>query len=493
MILFFITACTKIDSTRLGSDLIPVVDNVNTFETILPVVANNYVDDQDYRLNAANPHVVGALTQDPAFGNARATMFFEMKPASYPYTFANPDSLTGTGTGFDSAVLILDYLGYYGDSSVPVNLNLYEVSSPINADTSLVPYYTLQPALAADHSKLWGSKTVQANGFKDSIAIIRADTTKVVNQLRIRLDNNLAKQLFEFDTLSVYKSDSAFEAYLPGFALESDATAKTLLYFTLGSASKIEFYFRAKGTGGIDTTSTSFSLTAKSGHAVKFDNDRSGAEINTFLTPDTINGNDKIFIQTSPGASAKLTIKGLDTFKTMNRIIHRAELRITQVEPLADPQLLPPNALYLDLIDTASEITYKGVPYDLSPSPGANYYCYPNSNGISFGYFGGLTHNENVANNSVPVYRFNISRYLQSVVSRGEPLYQFRLSAPFYMFYKNCANSSTSYPQQVFPFTDASTGSLLNPPGKGRIKVAGGGSNVPQNIRMQLRIIYSKL
>ena len=177
----------------------------------------------------------------------------------------------------------------------------------------------------------------------------------------------------------------------------------------------------------------------------------------------------------------------------MNRIIHRAELRITQVEPLADPQLLPPNALYLDLIDTASEITYKGVPYDLSPSPGANYYCYPNSNGISFGYFGGLTHNENVANNSVPVYRFNISRYLQSVVSRGEPLYQFRLSAPFYMFYKNCANSSTSYPQQVFPFTDASTGSLLNPPGKGRIKVAGGGSNVPQNIRMQLRIIYSKL
>ena len=86
VILFFLTACTKIESTQLGSDLIPVVDNVNTFETILPVVANNYIDDAEYRLNRGNPHMVGAITQDPAFGHAKATLFFEMKPSAFPAT-----------------------------------------------------------------------------------------------------------------------------------------------------------------------------------------------------------------------------------------------------------------------------------------------------------------------------------------------------------------------------------------------------------------------
>ena len=54
--IFLLTACTKIDTTHLGSDLIPSVDNVNTFETTLDVVANNYIGNEEYRLNTSNPH-----------------------------------------------------------------------------------------------------------------------------------------------------------------------------------------------------------------------------------------------------------------------------------------------------------------------------------------------------------------------------------------------------------------------------------------------------
>lgn len=486
VILFFITACTKIESTQLGSDLIPVVDNVNTFETILPIVANNYIDETEYRLNASNPHMVGAISQDPVFGKSRATMFFEMKP-TFPFVFA-ADTVQ---TFFDSAVLVLSYVGSYGDTLTPVNLNLYSVDRQMQEDTLLTPAYTLQPDLDVDRSKHWGSANVLPYRFKDSLMVITKDTTKVVNQLRIRLDDALAKQLFQADTNTVYKSDSAFVLSYPGFALEADQNSNTLLYFNLKSESKIEFYYRTKTSTTTDTTSSTFTVTSLCGHAVKFDNDRNGDEINNFLTPDLTNGNDKIFIQNSPGTYAKLHVLGTDTFNTVNRVIHRAEIRITQIEPLANPLLTPPVAMYLDIIDTtSSEVTYKGIPKDLSPFTGP-YYCYPNAAGIDFSYFGGITNSENVNNVSTPVYRFNVSRYLQSVLANGEPMYDFRLSAPFYTTYKNCANNNGSYPQQVFPFMQ--NGSLLDVPGAGRIKVAGGGTNLPQNVRMQMRIVYSKL
>ncbi len=109
--LLLLTACTKIETTTLGSELIPVVDNVNTFDTTLSVIANTYVGEEEYRLSASSPHVVGGITKDPVFGRSKATLFFQMKPSAYPFTFASHiDSLTGAGVGFDSAVLILDYI-----------------------------------------------------------------------------------------------------------------------------------------------------------------------------------------------------------------------------------------------------------------------------------------------------------------------------------------------------------------------------------------------
>ena len=491
--ILILSACTKIDSTHLGSDLIPVVDNVNTFDTVLEVVANNYIGNEEYRLNTSSPHVVGAISEDPQFGTSRATMFFEMKPSTYPFTFG--DSVKGAGVGFDSAVLILDYQTYYGDSAAPVNLKLYQLSTPIERDSVLKPSYDLNASgLTTDHSILWGSTTVQANRFKDSVSLKRGPTEigKVANQVRIRLDDNLARQLFIADT-NFYHSDSVFKTHLPGFILEADPSAKTLLYLSLRGNSKIEFYYRANPFSTIkDTTSSSFTFTPLSGHAVKFENNRDGAEVTNALIPDPVNGNENIFIQASPGTYARIQIPGLSSFKTVNRVIHRAELRVTQIDSSAF-QLTPPPALYLDVIDTVSN-TFKGVPYDLSPY--SSYYCFPSS-GIDFGYFGGLSYKENVdSSGSRVVYRFNIARYLQAVLTKGEPIYDFRLSAPFYVFYKNCANNSGVYPVEVFPLTVATSSSsstILNPPGKGRVKLAGGSSTVKPNVRMQLRIIYSRL
>lgn len=483
--LFLVSSCTKIEYTNLGRDLIPVVDNINTFETVLKVIGNNQLPVDSTRLNSAGDHGVGAITTDGQFGSTTATTFFEIKPNSYKYTFAPVDSVII----LDSAVMILSYRGYYGDSSNVLNFKLYEVNEKMLADTSAKPIYNLQPALTVNRGKLWGEKSMSAIRYADSIQIKRGDTIHktVTGQLRIPLTQAMARALFYADTLgtSPLVSDSLFKEYLPGFALEASGSPSAIHYFNLNSSS-IEFYFRNIRKGNIrDTSSASFSFAGHCAHAMKLDRNRAGANMNNFLAQNTTDGVQELFVQSAPGPFATLNIPGLDTLS--NCVIHRAEIRVTQlgVPNGAEAQLVPPPALYVDLVDTSN--TFKGMPFDQSPF--IPYNCVP-ADDINFSYFGGFTNYEIVNGEKLAVYRFNISRYVQDIVSRGSKNYPLRIWAPYYRVYANCLQTSLSYPSDVFPFTF--NNSFINAVGRGRVKLAGGNHPDP-SMKLQLRIIYSRL
>jgi hypothetical protein len=477
----------------LGGDLIPAVDNVNTFETILPVIANNYIPADSTRIIASEDHPAGFIASDPLFGTTRATTFFEMKPAQFnKYQFAPTDSLVK----FDSAVLVLKYATYYGDSLSPLTLRLYEVDRKMQYDTINQPIYTLNPNLGVNRNRFWGEKTMRANQFKDTVYIKRGDSiyARVTNQLRIRLTQSLAEALFNQakDTLNgAFVSDSLYKEYLPGFALEAFGNAQCLHYFKLKDVeTQMVFYFQTR-LGKIDTTSRSYGVSSTSGHAVKIEQNRAGAEINNYLTANPATGASQVYLQGTPGTMASLKINGIDTLN--NRVIHRAELRVTQLPASGSgaEALTPPQVLYLDASykPSPSGVTsFRGLPYDLFPFAG--YYCYPGQ-GIDFNYFGGPYAYEVVDGERVAVVRFNISRYLQGILTRQEPTYDLRLSAPFSMYYSECVNSyAISYPPQVFPLQFRGTSVIKV--GSGRVRVAGGNHSNP-NFRMQLRVIYSRL
>lgn len=489
LLVLLAAACTKIENTTLGSDLIPSVDNINTFDTVLEVNAFNVIPPDSTRMFISEPHVAGAIDNDPLFGSSRSTLFFELKPNLYPYTISL-DSITA----FDSAVLVLDYAGYYGDSVSPVRLRLYEADRKMYADSNVRPNYTLQPDLAANTSRFWGEKTMTPRQFRDTIEIKRGDSLykKVNRQLRIPLNRSLAEALFRQDSsgTGAFKSDSLFKEYFKGFALQCEGPANALLYFQLNGANTgIEFYYRAKvlSTGRIDTTSTRMPFSSLCGHAMKFDRNRSGAEIMSFMNPDPNKGSTQLYIQNAPGTEVKIKIPGLQSLT--NRIIHRAELRVTEMSPNGSTpysQLLPPTLLYLDVADTGN--IYKGIPYDMAPL--TNYFCFPSS-GIEYFYFGGPTRLEMVNGEPLARYYMNMTRYIQGVVTRKEPVFEFRLSSPYYLWYQNCNSNNFSYPTNVFRLV-TSGNQIANLPGNGRIRLAG--SNHPDpNKKMQLRIIFSKL
>lgn len=479
-------SCTKIEKTTMGGDLIPAVDNVNTFDTLLDVISNNYIPEDSTRLNAGNDHMVGGITNDPLFGKTSSRMFFELKPPNFPFLFES-DTTVKT---FDSAVLVLKYQGYYGDSAAAINFKLYEIGGPIGPDLTVTPAYTLQPALSSNYAVLWGEKTMRANQYRDTVYIKRGDDTtgKVINQLRIPLNQVLAEKLFKADTNTVYKNDSTFESYLKGFVLEAQGNPNALQYFLLtGNDTKIEFYYRKKVGTTNDTVSRSFVFNAFCGHAVELKRDRTGSELNDYLVQNTTTGVPQVYLQGTPGSMISLNIPGLKTLS--NRVLHRVELRVTELTENSGPysQLTAPNAIYLDGEYENEPKNFRGIPYDLNPF--GKYYCYP-ATGVDFGYFGGTRKPVKVNGDSLSQYTFNITRYTQSIITRNEPSFKLRLSAPFYMVYKDCSNGLPSYPSQVFPFE--SGGVFINQVGESRIRMAGG--NHPDlNLKMQVRVIYSKL
>src|SRR5690606_14671326 len=81
-------------------------------------------------------------------------------------------------------------------------------------------------------------------------------------------------------------------------------------------------------------------------------------------------------------------------------------------------------------------------------------------------------------------YVFNVTRYLQSIVTKGFPNYTLRVYAPF-----------TTYPYYVLPNSDQVSRVyplVVNTPvAKGRVVVYGGGAGSEK--RLRLSIIYSRI
>ena len=136
---FLFSACTRIGTTEMGLGLLPSMDAFNTKDTLLDVETETIDRPDSARIYGQDDQVVGIINNDPLFGSTTASMYFQLKPGYFPfYLRGSKDSIA-----IDSAVLILSYKGFYGDSTKPVVLNLKRISttSPLNLDTLVASNY----------------------------------------------------------------------------------------------------------------------------------------------------------------------------------------------------------------------------------------------------------------------------------------------------------------------------------------------------------------
>jgi hypothetical protein len=483
--------CTKLDTTDIGSDLLPAVDNVRTFaDTLLINTTQGFFNDST-TIGKYDDYALGSITNDPLFGRTTANIYMQLKPPFYPYYFGNPkDTITGPGLGIDSVVLCLKYAGFWGDSLLPVSLEVREVVNDVvfrdslsKENTTAYKPQNIGPVLAtANVNVLTLGNYIKLSNGKDSVH----------NQIRIKMPASWAATLFGRDSIkansgnNAFYSDSVYRNFYNGIAVIATGGGNGLLYASLSDAdTRLEIHYKKRNGTVIDTATSAFKLnpnfgvTAANAPVSNTSNyikrDRAGFPISSNTDPNVH------YLQTAPGTYVNLNIPQLASLS--NRIIHRAEIIVEQI-PTIDPldeKLSAPNFLYLDLKDTGTTNKWKPVYFDLNTSQVYDPDYKSNipyiSSQIDFQYFGGYrrTKTDPISNNLMKYYTFNISRYVQQIVTEHTRVYDMRLYAPF----------NLNYPQYSGTFIPFGNNIAF-----GRVKI-GSGSN--PNYRMRLRIVYSKL
>lgn len=296
--------------------------------------------------------------------------------------------------------------------------------------------------------------------------------------MRIRLDDSFGQRLLSYDSIrtstnGAYASDSAFRSKVKGFALRSMSGGNAVMGFDLGSNNtKLAIYYRYDKNGKRDTTVEYFRFTSTfsaAANAVLRNYSGTPVEANVGgTTPDPL-----LYIQNTPGTFAMVKVPDLLTVS--NRLIHRAELIVEQVYDISDSLFAPPEFMYLDASDPSITSSYKfrTIPYDVGLQTGGGLNLLP------FGIRPQAA--TDPTGNPIKVWKFNITRYVQNVLTRRQSLYDLRLFSPFSLNEKYGTPPGPDV--NVTVFVNSTTT-------KGRLRVGGG--NHPTQ-RMRLRLVYSKL
>ena len=470
-------ACTRIGTSELGLDFLSQ-DAISTKDTVLDVETETIVMEDSLRIYPTDEHMLGNITNDPLFGSTSASLFFQLKPSFYPfYIKGSKDSVV-----VDSAVLVLSYKGFYGDSTKPVRIyvNKIDPATPLEVGK----YY------ASNYASAYGIRKGSAIGNPYLLDFTRAKDSvndrfeNAAKQIRIKLNNAIATELLKtYDSNGAYRNDTTFRNAFPGFALSTNAADNhnaLIRLSLLDSNTKLALYYSTSGTGSVtrDTLVTYFRFNYYAAQNANFiQRNRTASEIASHL-----NGFAKdslVYVQTSPGTMVKIKVPGLKTFK--NKIVHRAELIAEQVPDDArlatsDSYMTAPNFLFLGVYDTATK-QLRSVPNDYQGA----------SNPQLLAQFGGQKIAKSLHGyTNVATYNFNVSRYVQGLIARTDSLFDFRLYAPV----NDSIKFVQPYPYNKIQTTEYLSTALGNQAAIGRVRLGGGSHS---KFRMRLRIYYTNL
>lgn len=469
-VILFISSCNKIDTTNLGSDLIPAVDNITTFDTILSVFTDNKIFANDStRMFYNEYHPLGIITNDIEFGKTTATLYSSFTPPAYrtyPFT-ANRSTVI-----IDSVVLSLGVVNIFGDTNAIQQLEVREINRFAAFTDSA--YRLDNPDFPVD-AQLIGSGIVNYRTVKDTVVYRNGkDTITSSKQLRLRLDTAWARRFVNYDTVvdAAYYNDTSFKKYFKGLqvvATEGSANPNALAYINLDDAdrSRITFYCRVtNSSGGTDTIAPYFGYSSDPHASIVR---RTPANNYLTNTSNSAENDELLYIQAAPGSYATLKIPALDSLP--NSVIHRAEL-ICEKFPAQEDFYAAPPRMFLDAINEANDsaFTIRNDFARVSSSPGYDL--------VSFG--GVFSKNR---------YVFNLSRYVQSLVTKGFANRTLRIYAPYSTYpYPTTPDSDVPYPANL-----SQRALVINEPvSYGRVVLFGGGHEDTTK-RMRLRIIYSKI
>lgn len=446
--LFILGACKNPDGIGLEVDPDYAINGVLTDTS---TIRTRTVPEDTIKTIALGRYPL-AYMLDPVFGTTEANIALSL-------TLPNNNQKFGTTPVLDSAVLVLKYADFYGDSTQSrYQINVHQLQTKLNGNTD----YSNRSTFNFNNTVI-GSKLVKVS-LKDSVKVTEIVTGKPdvqknkAPQIRIPISSSFITNNFLNAPESKFTDITAFSDFIKGLYITVNKSQTTgnggVMFFDLTSdgASGLELYYKSKNGTAVDTTMLNFKIQAGGATpaAANVIHNYSGTPVETQL-----NNPDQQFsttyVQGLAGVRTKISFPYLTKLKQLGNItVNKAEL-IIDVEGGAAP-FTPARRLILYRTDIANQ--RQSVP-DLSLSD-------PRS--LLDGDFGGFY------NSTTKRYRFSITSYIQDIIQGKIKQYDTFIAPADFVADRGSA---------IFPSALAPGRSILGAPGNATYK-------------MKLNIIYTK-
>jgi hypothetical protein len=393
--LFILSACKNPDSIGLEVDPQYAINGA----LIDTSTIRTYTVAEDTIITTSLKKYPLGYMKDPVFGTTEANIALSL-------SLPNDNQTFGTNPVLDSAVLVLKYAGFYGDSlQSSYQINVHQLQSRLNANVQ----YSNRSNFAYN-STVIGGRSVSRVSLKDSVKVTeivagKADIQKnKAPQVRVPLNSTFITNNFLKGAAANFASNEAFR-FIKGLYLTIDKTQSTgpggVMFFDLSSdnASALEIYYKSENGAAKDTTMLAFKIKAsETPVAANAFHNYTGTPIQTQLN----NPNQQFnvtYVQGLGGVRTKVNFPYLASLKALGNItINKAEL-VIDVEGGAAP-FTPAQRLILYRTDIANQ--RQSVPDLSSVDPRGL---------VLESQFGGLYDSVNKR------YQFSITSYIQDIIS----------------------------------------------------------------------------
>jgi hypothetical protein len=382
-VLLFLSACKKPSPTE-GGDYFPSSDELTALQTdTFSIVATTMKEDSVFT-DELSLALVGMI-DNPTFGTTQCVTYTQLRLSAL-----EPD--VSSAMVVDSVILSLAYNATAYGKPDRQSFSIRQLSQPLFKDSV---YSARKTWPTYPHNLIVDGEEIQDINVT-SLVPLGQDTLSP--QLRLPLDKQLGYLLLQPQDAAVLSSQLEFQNYFHGIAIESKARYDGVArYDLIDPATHLTVYYRDVVNGLADTLSYDFVVTTDCARYNEFRHDYQGTELAEFNNGTTKAGGEYFYVQTGAGLKTKFTFPHLlDLNQFQDQVVNRAELIIP----------IDPDAVYAEFDQLYLRYLEDG---NLKPLPDENVQ-------VIGGNYNASTHQ----------YSFNISRYVQSVLT-GElpnrPLY----------------------------------------------------------------------
>lgn len=367
--------------------------------------------------------------KDPIFGDTQADIAAALTiPSGSTVKF-------DASAVLDSAVLVLPFAGFYGDSvNTDFKVDVRELNEPLY-ESSGTPFYFNTKQWAHKTDILGSSNLFSVADVKNSLTIAdivvgKKDTVKkVIPQLRIKLDPETITNLFLKADSATLSNNINFTNYFKGLYISLNKAATTnngglfLFNTSTSGAARLDIFYKETKAAKIDTLIKSFALAGNQGNVASHITwDYANTPVATELGK---NNSGKLYIKGLAGTKIKIPFpkSKLQIIKNLGKqiSINRAQLILKVVDNTQTPYAPLPllKAYRWDIANRPQ----------LLPDESQN-----DPRNIGPGYIGGFF------SSNTKTYIFNITAYIQDLLN-GNPDYGTFISAISYLDAKGNASN----------------------------------------------------